>query len=265
MMLPRRGFLIWSFTTPSITLSPKPWVRLFSKAASRSGPWVPFVPACWSVWQLPQVAWPMNSVLPFTRSADLSVPLPQPASASAARALTAAAHRDVLWSFLTKAGRRLSARAAGRPRHEDPRRRPDRRVRRPAAEARRAGPPRQRSLPAQHPPSRTAPAPPRTAPPAPGRAARAPSRARQTASTRSPPPPRERARTTAAAAPPPPPPPAADGSPRRAPNATPTAAAPRTRPPPPPPSRTPLERCSARPAPGTTATVRAGRRARAGP
>ena len=55
MMLPRRGWAIWSRTTPSITLSPKPCWREFSKAASRFGPWVPFVPACWSVWQLPQV------------------------------------------------------------------------------------------------------------------------------------------------------------------------------------------------------------------
>src|SRR3954453_10815006 len=126
MMLPRRGFLIWSFTTPSITLSPKPFWRLFSKAASRSGPWVPFVPARWSAWQLPQVALPMNRFLPSPRSPAPSWPLPQPASASAARATTAAAHRDVLWSFLTKAGRRLSARAAGRQRREGPRRGPDR-------------------------------------------------------------------------------------------------------------------------------------------
>ena len=35
---PRRGWPIWSRTTPSITLSPKPLLRAFSKAASRFGP-----------------------------------------------------------------------------------------------------------------------------------------------------------------------------------------------------------------------------------
>src|SRR3954463_6435834 len=53
----------------------------------------------------------MNSFLPFTRSGWLR---PQPASATAARATTAAAHRDVLWRLRPKARRRLSARAARR-------------------------------------------------------------------------------------------------------------------------------------------------------
>src|SRR4051794_40149164 len=111
MMLPRRGLRIWSRTTPSITLSPKPFLRAFSKAASRLGPWLPFVPACCRVWQLPHVALPMKSFLPFTRSGSLR---PQPASATAARATTAAAHRDVQWRLRPKARRRLSARASRR-------------------------------------------------------------------------------------------------------------------------------------------------------
>src|SRR3954464_14949267 len=111
MMLPRRGLRIWSRTTPSITVSPKPFLRAFSKAASRFGPWFPLVPACWRVWQLPQVALPMKSFLPFTRSGWLR---PQPASATPARATTAAAHRDVLWRLRLKARGRLSARAARR-------------------------------------------------------------------------------------------------------------------------------------------------------
>src|SRR5689334_633754 len=111
MIEPRRGLRIWSRTTPSITLSPKPRLRAFSKAASRFGPWVPLVPARCRVWQLPQVALPMKSFLPFTRSGSLR---PQPASATAARATTAAAHRDVLWRVRPKARRRLSARAARR-------------------------------------------------------------------------------------------------------------------------------------------------------
>src|SRR5918912_2534838 len=111
MIEPRRGFAIWSRTTPSITLSPKPLLRAFSKAASRFGPWVPLVPARCSVWQLPQVALPMKSFLPFTRSGELR---PHPASASAARATTAAAHRDVLWRLRLKARGRLSAPAARR-------------------------------------------------------------------------------------------------------------------------------------------------------
>src|SRR4051812_28728152 len=53
----------------------------------------------------------MKSFLPFTRSGSLR---PQPASATAARATTAAAHRDVLWRLRPKARRRLSARAARR-------------------------------------------------------------------------------------------------------------------------------------------------------
>src|SRR3954470_6946270 len=109
MMLPRRGLRIWSRTTPSMPVSPKPFLRAFSKAASRFGPWFPLVPACWRVWQLPQVALPMKSLLPFTRSGWLR---PQPASATAARATTAVAHRDVLWRLRPKARRRLSARAA---------------------------------------------------------------------------------------------------------------------------------------------------------
>src|SRR3954447_17115995 len=111
MMLPRRGLRIWSRTTPSITVSPKPFWRAFSNAASRFGPWFPLVPACCRAWQLPQVALPMKSLLPFTRSGWLR---PQPASATAARATTAAAHRDVLWRLRPKARRRLSARAARR-------------------------------------------------------------------------------------------------------------------------------------------------------
>src|SRR3954468_13728498 len=111
MMLPRRGLRIWSRTTPSMMLSPKPFLRAFAKAASRFGPWLPLVPACCRVWQLPQVALPMKSFLPFTRSGWVR---PQPASATAARATTAAAHRDVLWRLRPKARRRLSARAARR-------------------------------------------------------------------------------------------------------------------------------------------------------
>src|SRR3954453_10337574 len=111
MMLPRRGLPIWSRTTPSMIESPKPFLRAFWKAASRFGPWFPFVPACCRVWQLPHVALPMKSFLPFTRSGALR---PQPASATAARATTAAAHRDVLWRLRPKARRRLSARAARR-------------------------------------------------------------------------------------------------------------------------------------------------------
>src|SRR3954466_8954662 len=53
----------------------------------------------------------MKSFLPFTRSGSLR---PHPASATAARATTAAAHRDVLWRLRPKARRRLSARAARR-------------------------------------------------------------------------------------------------------------------------------------------------------
>src|SRR3954451_9179686 len=111
MMLPRRGLAIWSRTTPSMIVSPNPFWRAFSKAASRFGPWFPLVPACCRVWQLPHVALPMKSFLPLTRSGELR---PQPASATAARATTAAAHRDVLWRLRPKARRRLSARAARR-------------------------------------------------------------------------------------------------------------------------------------------------------
>src|SRR3954454_18470321 len=53
----------------------------------------------------------MKSFLPLTRSGELR---PHPASATAARATTAAAHRDVLWRLRPKARRRLSARAARR-------------------------------------------------------------------------------------------------------------------------------------------------------
>ena len=78
MMLPRRGCAIWSRTTPSITLSPKPLWREFSKAASRFGPCVPFVPAAQEAW-LSAAGGLDEQRLPLT--------------ASAGRVVTAAGHR----------------------------------------------------------------------------------------------------------------------------------------------------------------------------
>ena len=169
--------------------------------------------------------------MPFTDRPTESWPEPHPASARAARAPSAAAHRGVLWSLRAKAGRRLSARAAGR------------RVRRPVAEARPGGPARRRSRPAPPPPTRTAAGPRPT-----GAAARPVALLRvegqpgaelardlldgaRSALERE-----QRAHLARR------PPPRAGASPPRAPSATPTAAAPRTPPPPPPPSRRPRER-----------------------
>src|SRR3954468_23643692 len=100
MMLPRRGFMIWSCTMSSIALSPKPLLRAFRNAWSRFGPWVPLVPARWSAWQLPHVALPANRRLPFTRSACEPAVPPQPAATAARATAAPAAHagRHFLWS-----------------------------------------------------------------------------------------------------------------------------------------------------------------------
>ena len=99
MMLLRRGCLICSCTTPSMTLSFMPLSRAFRKAWSRSGPWVPAVPARSSAWQLPQVPSPMKSSLPFSRSALPPLVAVQPAAAAAraAAATAAQARRQFLW------------------------------------------------------------------------------------------------------------------------------------------------------------------------
>ena len=74
MMLLRRGCAIWRCTTPSIVSSFMPSRRACANASSRSGPWVPFVPARASAWQLPHVPSPMKSSFPFTRSGGSSRP-----------------------------------------------------------------------------------------------------------------------------------------------------------------------------------------------
>jgi hypothetical protein len=75
-----------------------PSVSAVRKAASRSGPVVPWVPARPRMWQVPHSC--VNSALPFERSASSR---PQAASGSATAAVTAAASsgRTVLRARLT--------------------------------------------------------------------------------------------------------------------------------------------------------------------
>src|SRR3954447_19647212 len=83
-----------------------PWRRAGPNASSRLGPWVPFVLARRSVWQLPQVALPTKSSLPRTRSGGWSA-RPQPLAAKLSAPTAAAAAMRVQRGL--KAAGRLSA------------------------------------------------------------------------------------------------------------------------------------------------------------
>ena len=69
-----RGFSTWALTTPAIVSGSMPLARAWAKAASRSGPWVPVVAACFSTWQVPHF-W-MNSWRPRSESPVSLTPQP---------------------------------------------------------------------------------------------------------------------------------------------------------------------------------------------